>query len=121
MNSTPCRPAPSHTSDRLLEHGAQINLQRVRDAKQGVDGGQAFALLHAHDHRVAEAGARGDFVEGKLLPDALCLNQFSQPGNDRFTLRSFRHICVLCDESLDEGYDHRHNPVLRSLTEWKIQ
>lgn len=70
------RSAPYHTSDRLLEHGAQIDLQRVRNAKQGVDGGQAFALLYAHHHRVAEAGARGDFVEGKPLPDALCMNQF---------------------------------------------
>ena len=58
---------------------------------------------------MAETGASGDFIEGKLLPEALCLNQFRQPGNDRFTLRGLRHISFLCDGGLDGGYDYRHN------------
>jgi hypothetical protein len=49
---------------------------------------------------MAEARASGDFIEGKLLPEAPCLKQFSESGNDLFTLRSFRHIDFLCDEEL---------------------
>lgn len=110
MNSTLGRAAALHTSNRVLEHRAKIDLQRVRDSKQSIDGGKPFAFLHAHDHRMTEAGASGDFIEGKLLPEPLGLNQFGQSRNNLLTLGSFRHIRFLCDEELDSGYDYRHNP-----------
>jgi hypothetical protein len=117
MNLTFGRTAGLRASKCLLEHTAKINLQCIRDAKQGVDGRKAFAFLHPHNHRMAEAGASGHFIEGKRLPEALCLNQFRQPGNDRFTLRSFRHISFLCDEELDSGYDYRHNAYIAGQKE----
>ncbi len=60
-------------------------------------------------NRMAETGPRSHFIEGKLLPEPLRLNQFSQSDNDGFTLRSLRHISFLCDEELDRGYDRRHS------------
>ena len=53
--------------------------------------GKAFAFFDAHDHRVAEAGARGDFIEGKFLTQTLLADQFNDPPHNRFALGSFRH------------------------------
>lgn len=81
--------ATFHTSNCSLEHRAKVDLQCARDAKQGVDRRNAFALLDPHDHRMAEAGPSCHFIERKLLPKTFCLNQFDQSGNDGLVLRSF--------------------------------
>lgn len=84
-----CRAAAFHTSNCSLEHRTKVDLQCVRDAKQGVDGGKAFALLHPQDHRMTETGPSCHLIERKLLPNTCCLDQFDESGNDRFALRSF--------------------------------
>ena len=62
MNSALGRAAALHTSNRSLQHRAKIDSQRVRDAKQRVDGRESFAFLHPHDHRMTEARTSGDFI-----------------------------------------------------------
>src|SRR5437879_11095251 len=95
VNSTLCRTAPPHASDRMANHRAEVDFQRVRDAKQRVDRGLALALLDTHDHRVAEAGACGYFIEGKLLTDALFAHRLNKPPHNRLALGRFRHIAFL--------------------------
>ena len=96
----------------LPQDQAEIDLERIRNAKQRVDGGKPLAFLHAHDHRMTKPRAGGDFVQGKLLPQTFCLKQFDQPGNNCLTVGSFRHITLLCDEMVDSGCDYRHNRVI---------
>ena len=106
--------AVSHGLDCLTECRAEVDLQGVGDTQQGVDRRKAFALFDAHDHCVAQAGTRGDFVEGQLLPETFCVDRFNQAGDDRFALVGFRHSCFLRHELLDSGYDHRHNRASRT-------
>jgi hypothetical protein len=95
----------------MANHRAEVDFQSVRNAKQRVDGGEAFALFHTHDHRMAEAGARGDFVEGKLLADALFAHRLGKPPHNRFALGRFRHMRFLRDKPFDTGCDNRHNSL----------
>lgn len=101
MNSTPVRTAPAHAFNRLADYRAEVDFQRVGDAEQGVDGGHALALFHAHDHCVAEARACGDLIEGKLLAQTLLADQFNDPPHNRIALGRFRHIAFLREMRLD--------------------
>ena len=100
----------SRLTNRLCQRRAEVDSKGIRNAQQRVNRRKPFALFHAHHHRVAQAGARGDFVKGQFLPEPFCLNQFNQPGYDRFTFGGFRHTRFLREQLLDDGYDYRHSP-----------
>ena len=58
-----------------LDQCAEVNVERLGDAKKCVDRGQSLTLLDTHDHRVAEAGPGGDFVQRQALPASLVLKR----------------------------------------------
>ena len=79
------------------------------EPQQCVDGWKALPLFHAHDHRVAETGARRDLVEREFLAQAFGLKQSNQAVDDGFALGSTGHPRFLRTRRLDKGYDYRHN------------
>lgn len=92
----------------LSERCAQPYIECLCYPQQCLDCGQSFPLLHAADHRVAQACSRRDFVQRTPSAQALGLQQRNQFVDDELAALVFGHPNSLCHSDLDGGCDYRH-------------